>query len=1787
MPPRKMSNGPRREGAACEPIAIIGIGCRFPGGVDGPESFWRRLSEGFDAITEVPPYRFDLEAVHDPEPGTPGKIQSRHGGFLGPVDAFDAAFFGISPREAPRVDPQQRLLLEVGWEALEDAGVTAERMPRGRAGVFLGMMANDYEDMMQRDPETLDLYGLNGGGRYGACGRLSFCFGMEGPSLCVDTACSSSLVSVHLACQSLRVGESDLALAGGSHLILQAHASVAISQGNILSADGRCKFGDVRADGFGRGEGAALVVLKRLADALVGGDRIYAVIRGSAVNSDGASNGQMATPSRVTQEAMLREAYRNAGVPPGRVRYIEAHGTGTIVGDRVELEALAAILREGREPGRPCLVGSVKTNIGHTEGASGIAGLIKLALCLRHRAIPRSLHCEVLNPAIPWAEIPLVMQREATVPWPADDPGPAVGGVNSFGLSGTNAHLVLEEPPRAAGPAPGPEVAARPFLVLLTASRPEALRALAIVWRDLLAEGVEDVPELADLAWTAALRQTHLVHRLALVATTREELREKLGAFLAGEPRSGLATGMVDPERRPRPVFVFPGQGSQWLGMGRELLAGEPVFRDALERCDAAIAAETGWSVLAELRAGEPESRLGEIDVVQPCLFALQVALAALWRAWGIEPASLAGHSMGEVAAAHVAGALSLEDAARVICRRSRLLRRVSGRGAMMLIELPMERAAEVIAGREDRVSIAVSNGPESTVLSGEPDALAEIAGHLEAEGVFCRRVKVDVASHSPQMEPLREDLLAALAAVAPRAGSVPILSTVTGEAVDGSGFDAAYWVRNLRQPVLFGAAVERLLRDGHGVFVEISAHPLLLPAVEQNLRRHGVEGGQGLPSLRREEGERGALLGSLGQLWALGHPVAWERVLRSGRPARLPAYPWQRERYWLRGAFNEVGGVASPRPRGSHPLLGAGLRPAFPPGLRIWETRLSPASPSWLADHGVRGAVLLPGAAWIEMGLAAAAEALGGVTRLATVQFEAALLLPPAEERTVQVVLAEEGEGVALRFFAREESGAWTLHATAAVVRKAGTAPPARDPEALRAGCGEELAGERHYQAARLRGLEYGPAFQGVDRLWRGEGEALARLRPAAGGGFHAHPALLDAAFQILLAILPADCESDDTWLPVGIGEVVLHRPLPVGEACWSHGCLRAAEGGEAEGDLEVLSESGEVLLEVRGLRLRRLARDAWSEIAGWLYETRWEEVPVLPAPAVASGGDPGLWLILADDGGLAREVGALLAASGERCRLVSPEDGIDPADPQGFAPLLAELRETGEPPLRGVVHLWSLWPRVAPDLRCLSALHLVRALLEAGGPPVPLWLVTDRAQPADGTVAAPEAATLWGFARVLAAEHPELRCTRVDVDAREAPAAALVAEIHSGTEEEVALRGGIRRVPRLVRGAAPDASADGAVPLRADGTYLVTGGMGGLGLEVARWMAGQGAGCLLLAGRREPSPEAWRAIAGIEALGARVVTARADVSRRPEVEALLARVAAGLPPLRGVLHAAGVLDDGLLLQQTAERFRAVLAPKVEGARHLHELTAEAPLDFFVLFSSATAVLGLPGQGSYAAANACLDALAHFRRGRGLAALSIQWGAWAEVGLASREARSERLAERGVASIRPARGCEALGWLLRHAAPEVAVMAVDWPRWFQAEPAQREAPLLRRLAAEAAAGEAAAEPEDPGSLDPEERPRWLETHLRREASAVLRLPQARLDEPRTLTQLGLDSLMALELKRRIDARIGASVSVARLLQGVSFRQLVDQIREQVLGPIVPPAPLAGTEGGAWEEIEL
>ena len=919
--------------ADAEPIAIVGIGCRFPGGANSPEVFWRLLCDGVDAITDIPPDRPELRDLYDPTPGAPGKIVTREGGFLADLDRFDPYSFGISPREAACIDPQQRLLLEVAWEAFEDAGIVPVKAP-GNAGVFIGMWTNDYEDRMRAATRDIDLYTTTGGGRYSASGRLSFIFDLRGPSMTIDTACSSSLVAVHLACESLRKGETELALAGGVNLILQPYISIGYSKSKMLSPDARCKFGDAHANGYVRSEGAGIILLKPLRRALADRDSVYAVILGSAVNNDG-HQGLFVAPSRQGQESVLRQAYRAAGMAPARVHYIEAHGTGTAVGDPVEIQALGTVLAEGRRKDRPFSVGSIKTNIGHTEAASGIAGLIKAALCVKHRIIPPSLHLHLPSPSIPWHELPLRIPQEMITMKTESEL--ALAGVNSFGVTGTNAHVVLQEAPQRCGVNDRNKTEDQTrdsiFLLPLSAPRAGALGSMAQVWKAFLAENETANQSLRDICYSASVRRNHHDHRATFIGKSREELVEKLEAFDSGEPGLGLARSRRD--GGDKLVFVFAGQGPQWFAMGRNLLEREAVYRGIIQQCDELLRRYSDWSLLEELTVDESKSRLDQTEIAQPAIFALQVGLAALWRSWGIGPDLVIGHSVGEVAAAHVSGALSLEDAVTVIYHRGRLMQWGMGKGKMASVELSEADASDLVAKYGGRLAIAAVNSPTTTVISGEFDALKELLDVVKTRNVASHLLSVNYAFHSPQMDPYQADLVRALKGLKAHAPSIPMISTVTGKIVADCVLDAVYWGRNIRDPVRFADAVTVALSDdmNAAAFLEISPHPVLAASVAY-CASHRDRQVAVLASLRRGREDRLTMLTTLGQLYCGGHNIAWPLLYSSGgEVVKLPAYPWQRERYWIEEQTSRL----SPEKLVTEPVQGEISQFSLPAKLDNW----------------------------------------------------------------------------------------------------------------------------------------------------------------------------------------------------------------------------------------------------------------------------------------------------------------------------------------------------------------------------------------------------------------------------------------------------------------------------------------------------------------------------------------------------------------------------------------------------------------------------------------------------------------------------------------------------------------------------------------------------------------------------------------------------------------------------------------------------------------------------------
>ncbi|MEW6733888.1 MAG: type I polyketide synthase [Acidobacteriota bacterium] len=1819
------------EEAKREPIAIIGMGCRFPGGANDPESYWQLLRNGVDAITEFTPDRWDINTLYDPDPDAPGKMYTKWAGLIKDIDKFDADFFGISPREAVSLDPQQRLLLEVSWEALEHAGQLPEKLLDSQTGVFIGIMGNDYIQLQTKygDPSLADAYYITGTDFSSIAGRLSYFLGLRGPNLVVCAACASSLVTVHLACQSLRTRECDMALAGGVHILLLPETTIQLSRMRAMAADGRCKTFDAAADGYVRGEGCGVVVLKRLSDAISQGDNILAVISGSAINHNGRSGGYT-VPNGLAQQEVIRKALNNASVSPAEVSYVEAHGTGTSLGDPIEVRALTATLCAQRSKDQSLIIGSVKTNIGHLEPAAGIASLIKVVLSLQHREIPPNLHYQEGNPHIDWNDLPLNVPT-TPIHWPAIA-GRRIAGINSFSLMGTNAHVVVEEAPLNNSTTSLPiQISADPkaYLLPLSARSSNALQAMAQSYRELmLAHPIDNGISLADICYNASVKRTHHNHRLTLTASSQDEFIVALEAFLNKEEHNRLSTGRKTRGQQSKIVFIFPGQGSQWFGMGRQLFAQEPVFQEALLRCQQAIGQYVDWSLVDQLMAEPEQSRLNEIDVIQPTLFAIQVALAELWRSWEIVPQAVVGHSMGEVAAAQVAGALSLSEAAKIICLRSRLLKRMSGKGSMAYVELSLADTQQAIANYQTCVSLAVSNSPIASVISGEPTAIQKILDELNCQDIFCRLVKVDVASHSPQMDALRADLLKALAELNPQAGTIPIYSTVTGMISNGADFNTDYWVRNLRQPVLFATAIEQLAADGYNIFLEISPNPILLPAIEQGLDFFN-KSGTVLPSLRRNEDERMVMLNSLGSIYTAGYTIDWSKLYpNGGRYVRLPFYPWQRERFWLDHNGSNNGGITRPtlsaKGRKSHPFLGEYLNSSLQPGAHYWETELSLELFPYLKDHCVQGMIVLPAAAYLEMVLAAAREIFGtGPYTIEHVDFHKILLLPDNGTITVQLVISQEApEKLRFHLSSNRKEGApkcqtsnWTLHATGLIqLAQSHTSMHSNEVVTLneiRSRCQQSIQAAQHYQTLQARGLQFGSHFQGVKYLYRREGEALGCLSITAETAreslnYYLHPVLLDACFQILAAALPdPDNGCASTYLPVGLSSLQIYQHPDHNKEFWSHALLQLeakTDAGLLTGDVCLSDENGLVIAKAEGLRLKCLDYDQYvidQDIDKLFYQIEWI-AQNRDTPVSTNTSKSGYWLLFIDPYGVGELLANLLSAQGEICIKVLPGDRynklsadcyqLNSTCAEDFHKLLKDLFAEREIYCRAVVHLWSLTAATpqqldlslldqAEKLGCISMLHTIQALAQTGWDEMPrLWLVTRGALPIglqyDLSIAQ---SPICGLTKVIIHEHPELSARLIDLSFTGDPqeVEALFEECwYDGREDQIALRGRERFVARLTRLVLSKNSHSETIKLHSNASYLITGGLGGLGLQVAQWMAEQGAKHLILIGRSAPSRAAQATLTRLQQMGVTLKVMRADISLPEETAKVLAEIEADQPPLRGVVHAAAVLDDGVLINLDAQRFQTVTAAKIAGAWNLHTLTLDKQLDLFVLFSSATSLLGFPGQGNYAAANAFLDSLAYYRRNQGLPALSINWGAWSEVGLvAAQTIRGEQLSLRGFAAIRPEKGLEALALAVSNNFTQVAVMAFNLWQWQQFHPKVSQSLLFSRLS------------EQQQTVKPQRQEGWLrsellalpldtqrrtllESHIREQVASVLKLAPSRIDLQTVLGDLGFDSLMAIELRNRLSNSLALTLSATLIWRYPTISTIADYLAQRMDIPL-------------------
>ncbi|MFD3539099.1 type I polyketide synthase [Streptomyces sp. NPDC058662] len=1739
---------PVRADADGEPIAIVAMACRYPGGITSPEDLWRLVAAGGDAIGEFPENRGWPEDLYDSDPDRPGHSAVRHGGFLHEAGGFDAAFFGISPREALAMDPQQRLLLETAWEAVERAGIDARTLRGSRTGVFVGGTALEYGPRMDEAPESVQGGVLTGTTTSVLSGRIAYQLGLVGPAVTADTACSSSLVALHLAIRSLRSGETNLALAGGATVMSSPGMFVEFSRQRGLAPDGRCKPFAEGADGTGWAEGVGLLMIERLSDAQRNGHPVLGVIRGSAINQDGASNG-LTAPNGRSQQRVITEALADAGLTPAEVDAVEAHGTGTRLGDPIEAEALMATYGAGRAEGDPLFLGSLKSNLGHTQAAAGVGGIIKMVEAMRHGLLPRTLHVDEPTRHVDWSGGTVALLTEER-PWPAGG-RPRRAAVSSFGISGTNAHVVIEEAPaprpdaaRASAPAPAassvpdssapassppvssPPVSSVPAPFVLSARDEQALRARAA---DLAARVREPDTDLAAIGFCLAATRTAFEHRAVVLGTEPDGVLAGLTALAEGSDAPQVHRGSA--ASAGRTAFLFTGQGAQRVGMGRELYAAHPVFAAALDEVLAAFGgllevplrdvllaptADTATSTDSDTdaAAADPAALLDLTSYTQPALFAVEVALFRLLEHHGVVPDVLAGHSIGELAAAHVADVISLADAARLVAARGRLMQSAPAGGAMIAVEGAEAEIAASLAGHESEVSVAAVNSMSSVVISGDEAAVTRIAQQWSDAGRRTRRLTVSHAFHSPHMDGILDEFRAVAAGLELRAPRIPILSTVTGEPATTEQLTSPdYWTRQIREAVRFADATRRLADQGVTVLVEVGPDAVLTALARRTLDED--TGITAVALMRSGRSETDTLSAALAQAYAHGAPLDAASFHPGAARTELPVYPFQHRHFWL-GPTRRTDARSLGLDAAEHPLLTAAVEFAGREDA-LFTSRISRSAQPWLGDHTILGTVLAPATAFLE--LAAAAGGHVGAPHVEDLTLEAPLPLPHRDPVRVQVALdAPDASGtrpftIHARPDGDDRSLPWTRHATGVLTptpsRPAADAdlaqwPPAdAEPEPL----------DGIYARLADAGYAYGPAFQGLRGVWRRGADVFAEVRlPEAlaesAGRYGIHPALLDAVLHPL--VLDGADDADSIRLPFSWSGVSVYA---TGAAELR---VRISPAGAGAASLTLADGSGAPVASVEALALRAVPKERLTAPTGGadgLFTVEW---PVLPAPA--------------PDGSLTWTEAEGPLADAEPADVVVVRVSPPPAgdgDPHPAARQALEL-----------VREW-----LADERFTASRL----AVVTRGAVGV---LPTDRVDLATAAV--------WGLIRSAQSEHPG-RVVLVDLDPDDdtaaraeasagfPPAAALAAD-----EPQLAVRGGRVHAPRLARTARtgePRAPRFGA-----DGTVLITGGTGGLGALFARHLVTEhGVRHLLLASRRgAQAPGAAELTAELAALGAQVTVAAADVGDRAQVAALLAAVPAD-HPLTAVVHTAGILQDATVRSLSADSLDAVLTPKADAARHLHELTLDLDLSAFVLFSSVSGVTGTAGQANYAAANTYLDALAHHRAALGLPATSLAWGLWDAtqgMGAGLTEAHLAHWARGGVSPLAPAHGLALFDAALAGDEPLLVPVALDPSRL-----AAGDAPvpalyrgLVRgrpRRAARAGTGGAGAGAESTWTRQIAELPEARRkdavlTLVRATVAAVLGHAGAEAVDPsRAFNDIGFDSMAGVDLRNRLGTATG------------------------------------------------
>ena len=2106
-------------------IAIIGMSCRLPGNVRSPEDFWKFLLDAGDGIVPVPDDRWDNQAYYDKDKEKPNRMYVNRGGFLQTIDQFDPQFFGISPKEAPHIDPQHRWLLELTYEAFENAGIKASELKGSDTAVYIGQFMHDYEQLQldSASHHMMSSHSATGPSMTLTANRISYAFDLIGPSVTLDTACSSSLVALDMACKAVLNGDSGLAIAGGVNILLRPELTMSICKASMLSPDCKCQSFDAAANGYVRSEGAGIVLIKKLKDAEKDGDPILAIIKATGVNQDGQTIG-ITVPNGDSQRKLLLQSLQRARVSPDEIQYAEAHGTGTAVGDPIEVNALGSILGQRSAETDTCLVGSVKSNIGHTEAAAGIAGLIKTVMALNEGIIPQNIHYYKINPAIDLQKLN-VRIADQQLPWPRTNGKTRKAIVNSFGFGGTNANVILEEPPKSPMSVSDQKTIFHhnKKLLPLSAKTENGLRDQASRILNYLQSSSR--ADLQDICYTASIKREHYQHRLVACGESVEEIIEGLRDFLENKPSSAYLKSSIKGDLGRRYAFVFSGMGPQWAGMGQQLYLAEPVFQQMMDRCSTALEKHTSWSLVEAIFDVDDPDKINATYIAQPAIFAVQVSLAELLKSWGVEPVCVVGHSAGEVAAAYVAGALNFDDAIKVIYHRSRLQHTTEGMGKMLAVGVSVESLRSYLEGCESKVSIAAVNSEHAITLAGDETTLHLIAEQLDQQGFFARFLNVGVPYHSPVMEQLKQPLIAALDGIVVRTPVIPLFSSVTAQLTQNRDWSPDYWADNVREPVMFKAAIEAMSTMDISAFVEIAPHPALASSIEKNVAKQKKPMAV-VSTLKRHQDDTLMAVQTLASLYVSGVEVDWNTLYPCGQLVRLPNYAWQYARYWWEADEVQQARLKNIKQRGGfsqalHPLLGGKLNS---PSL-IWQKSIDLNDQVFLADHRVDGDVVYPGAAYVEMALAVAAHVgRTGAIALSNIEFKKALFLQQAKETVIETQFNTRESTYSIHSLDSQHDE-WSLFSQGVINENLEESAEGKiDIPSLLRKFSSRFDKSEFYKHCHNLGLTYLEGFQPVEAAWYNDHESVVEIKipeylvDTAETQYYLHPTLLDGAFQSLFPTI------SKAYLPVHIARLNYYQKPGVASFC--HLVTQYKDASRINGDLRIFNVDGTLLVEVLGVDLKAIqARQDDVEKSTLLYDYNWRLQSLMPvgeAPIPPTGE----WIIFADTSGVAENLALKLQAAKQLVKLVRRTE-ITSTTEEIYNSLVAS-KDT----CHGVIYLWgldstsnqdadaddmladceltSIIPMlVAQALGKINWRHKLKVIFASQS----AWQIEDDALPPQ-----PNQGALWGFGRVMASEHPEYTVSLIDiVEHHEGIISALATEVlASEYEQEILLRSSGRYVNRLGRISSDDliryqqhpipitsdrsfvatrnsseicsdawllkeflpteladdeillrlkvigvsrsdvvyidsksrdaineqapalpcvgtiislgkgvegftlgdeviafgkngiasiaqASVQAAVikpssinandalalaaafftahyavnylgrlkegetiliqdatdaiglaaiqlalahnaiiyatvdseekrqlllhlglehvfsptdanvdkhiqyslqkenrkldlvlnartgelmsktlllmnkfgrfvelaegeasrlnyrqieiiadrnisyhraaichlinvkpglardlltdvmkmfsnglikplPLKAfeidameaadsylqtsspativavnadvndvpvvplcdsriikgERSYLVTGGLGGLGLEIMDWLVKQGAESIILIGRSAPSEAARQRILSAEAYGAKITVMCADVSNAVDLYQVLSKIQQTLPSLAGLIHSAGVLDDGIIMQQSVERFHKVMAPKIKGAWNLHQLTLNIEMDFFICFSSIASVVGWAGQSNYAAANAFMDALAHYRRALGKPSLSINWGPWGGAGMAANldEKDIQRMKDAGMEALSAEQGFNAMITLMESRVPQAGVFDINWSLLNKQYPDPEQKTLLKDFFAEESVSQTLDFIDQLKSAPDDLRVSILEEKVSALLADVLGMDSAdNIDKNRIVFEYGMNSLMAMDLKNRLQRTLKIRLPATLVLKYPTVNAMVESIIESAL----------------------